>query len=407
MGVAWIERLRSQPASRAIAIAVFWLVVGVVLWSFGVFGLWQHLAVLHAPRSAFLLTLGAMSALLLLRTRMPMLALGVGVVVATLDVLMGASLAVVAILTDLIYAAVKYGSVRGVRILLRIAVAAGIGLAIGIPLVAQSRPDLAVMLFQWALIVLVSGLWGGNVRAERVLTRTELAGRHAAENRELRTRIAHDLHDLVANQIAVAGLHIEAAKLQAAKLQSAGGLAQLTLSLDRATSGTERAHRELRDLISVLTVVDEVAGDGDPSDPVRLAEAFAQLGQMLPAGRAFDWETGAKERLSEALQSAEPTRAKLVLRALQELVANSAKHGEGNVSFRTEVTPDGSTMRVSLENAVPPHPPVRPPGTGLGIGGTRVLLASVGGELESAQAPGGWRATLTVPLHHTEAGRPQ
>lgn len=487
MNAGWLRKLRSRPERRDVAIALLWLVVGTVLWLFGVLGMWQNLAVIPPAPWAFLVTLAAMVALLLLRSRSPFLALGLGTIVTTVDSLMGASLAVVFIFTDLIYAAIKYGSARGVRILLRVAAAAAVGLALAIALVTRSNPGLGIMLFQWGLIVLVSGLWGWNVRSERVLARAELAAQHAAENRELRTRIAHDLHDLVANQIAVAGLHIEAAKLQAAKLREGravlgravlgqgvpgravprdpeplsteplestipdpkppeGDFAPLTQSLDRAKNGTDRAHRELRGLISVLTVVDEVEGRA----PVRLAEELPALGQLLPAGRTIRWEEGASERIRDALPPAQTTRARLVLRALQELVANTAKHGAGDVALHAdlvggdgdvpggsggsggpggsdgsvssggegsgasgEVERDGAaagpgterSLRVVLENPVPHQPAPNPPGTGLGIRGTRVLLASLGGTLESSETPGGWRATLTLPLHTSDAGR--
>lgn len=501
MNAGWLGRLRSRPERRDVAVALLLLLVGTVLWLFGVHGLWQNLAVIRPAPWAFLVTLAAMVSLLLLRSRSPFLALGLGAIVATVDSLMGASLAVVFIFTDLIYAAIKYGSARGVRILLRIAAAAAIGLALAIALVAPGNPGLGIMLFQWGLIVLVSGLWGWNVRSERVVARAELAAQHAAENRELRTRIAHDLHDLVANQIAVAGLHIEAAKLQAAKLREGravqgravlgqgvlgqgvpgravprdpeplsteplesttpdpkppeGDFAPLTQSLDRAKNGTDRAHRELRGLISVLTVVDEVVGRA----PVRLAEELPALGQLLPAGRTIQWDLGASERIRDALPPAQTTRARLVLRALQELVANTAKHGAGDVTLHAdllggggdapggsggsdglggsigsgssdgsgsfdgsggegsgasgEVERDGTagspgterSLRVVLENPVPHQPAPNPPGTGLGIRGTRVLLASLGGTLESSETPGGWRATLTLPLHTTDAGR--
>lgn len=390
-------RLRTQPARRNALIALFLLAVGVALWAFGVRGLWRPLALFPAPPWAFLLTLGAIVPLVMLRSSRPFLALGLGAIVATVDTLMGASLAVVFVFTDLVYASIKYGSDRGVRILTRAAVALGIGLALTLFVIVPRNPSLAVLLVQWALIVLVSGLWGWNVRAERTRTRTELAARHADENQDLRTRIAHDLHDLVANQIAVAGLHIEAAKLQSAKL--GGELGPLTQSLDRAKLGTDRAHRELRGLISVLTVVDETDG----SEPVRVAEALHQLGQLMPAGRMIRWDDDAAARIGDALQPVQASRATIALRVLQELVANAAQHGVGDLVVGAEVAA-GHDLRMTLTNAVNGGSGSARPGTGLGVTGTSVLLASLGGELESLATPAGWRATLTIPLQEP-AGR--
>lgn len=406
MQADWVKTLPAHPGRRDALIAAFWLVVGGVAWGLGFTGIWGQLAVFEAPRWAFLVTLAAAAAPLLMRSRRPLVALGLGAAVALADTLLGASVAVVFVFTDLIYAAVKYGSPRAVRILLRLAGFAAAALAAALVLVTPTHPEIAVALVQWGLIVAVSGLWGWNVRAERASTAAELATRHASDTRELRTRIAHDLHDLVANQIAVAGLHIEAAKLQAAKLDRAdpdagprADLSALQQSLDRAKNGTDRAHHELRGLISVLTLVDE-AGSGAPIDT---GEELASIAGLLPAGRAVHWAESADETISRALAREQTARVRILLRSLQELAANAAKHGTGDVEVRAEhldgVTeqPDGRALRIAVSNArrAGAHP--LPTGTGLGIEGTRVLLESVGGTLRSGADGATWRAVLELP----------
>ena len=391
MRANWAQTLPAHPARRDAVIAAAWLVAGCVAWTVGLTGIWRQLAVIDPPRWAFLVTLAGATATLLLRSRRPMLALGLGAAVALADTLMGASLAVVFVLTDLIYAAVKYGSAKAVRGLLRVATAAAVALAAALLLLAPEHPDVAVALVQWGLIVTVSGLWGWNVRAERKQTAAELAARHTSETRELRTRIAHDLHDLVANQIAVAGLHVEAAKLQAAKLQvQSEALAQ---GLDRAKKGTDRAHHELRGLISVLTLVDE-AGNGAPVD---VAGELAALGDLLPAGRAVRWGDGAVDALRAALPAGQGPRARILLRALQELTANAAKHGAGDAHVWVEETSSGAALTIAIENAVGSRAPGATPATGLGIEGTRALLRGIGGELQSGPTAGGWVAVVTLP----------
>lgn len=391
MRANWAQTLPAHPARRDAVIAAAWLVAGCVAWTVGLTGIWRQLAVIDPPRWAFLVTLAGATATLLLRSRRPMLALGLGAAVALADTLMGASLAVVFVLTDLIYAAVKYGSAKAVRGLLRVATAAAVALAAALLLLAPEHPDVAVALVQWGLIVTVSGLWGWNVRAERKQTAAELAARHTSETRELRTRIAHDLHDLVANQIAVAGLHVEAAKLQAAKLQvQSEALAQ---GLDRAKKGTDRAHHELRGLISVLTLVDE-AGNGAPVD---VAGELAALGDLLPAGRAMRWVDGSVDALRAALPAGQGPRARILLRALQELTANAAKHGAGDAHVWVEETSSGAALTIAIENAVGSRAPGATPATGLGIEGTRALLRGIGGELQSGPTAGGWVAVVTLP----------
>src|SRR5699024_4444776 len=101
--------------------------------------------------------------------------------------------------------------------------------------------------------------------------------RHARETERLRERIAHELHDHVANQIAVAGLHVEAARLRGAQAEALppGALR----SLDQATEGTDQAHRKLRQLIAVLTTSGDV--DGDPHD------APGALDDLVPGDRSI------------------------------------------------------------------------------------------------------------------------
>lgn len=456
---AW-GRLRARPARRDAAIAGMLLALGIVLWSAGGgYPLWSGAAVFQAPPWAFLLTLGAICGAALLRSRWPFRALGLGFAVVVVDSLMGASLGVVFALTDLIYAALKYGSERAVRIAMRWALVGAVGLAVAVFFLAPRNMGLALMLFQWGIIVLISGLWGWNVRSERQLTRVELAAEHATDTRELRTRIAHDLHDLVANQIAVAGLHVEAAKLQAAKLggdlggDPAGDRGPLLQSLDRAKTGTDRAHAELRALISVLTVVDEV----ETRAPLRLGEELAGLGRLLPMGRSLRWEGAGEtgeapasedragaDRAGEAPageapasegrpggvplagrpsppHGAEAIRAalprddapigRIVVRVLQELVANAAKHGAGDVTVRAEirggdaaagVAPAPAELLIELENALAVPGPSATPATGLGLDGTRVLVGGLGGHVDSTATPAGWLATLRVPIHTEE-----
>ena len=442
-----LPRLLAVP--RDAVIAVCWLGVGVLLWGVGATGLWWQLALITVDRWVFLVTLVAACSLLLLRSRRPFLALSLGVVVTAVDTLCGASLGVVFVFTDLIYAAVKYSSRRGVRVLMRCAVVVGVALTAAVVLTFGSNPGLAIMLVQWGLIVAVSGLWGWNVRAERAKTAAELAAQHATETRALRRHIAHDLHDLVANHIAVAGLNIEAAKLQQEKQEQRAeqdarpGAPQLTEALGRAKAGTDRAQSELRGLIRVLNFVDE-----DVTEDCGGAEDLAGLGLLLPAGRTLRWEGAAADILRAEIAAAASPRDRVIVRALGELVANAAKYGTGDLRVAANVTrsaaaphatqhPDPHDERavppvlhVRLENDVPAAEPMsavhapaasgelagggscsgtdrrftRPDssGPGFGIVGTRALLSSVGGTLRTEGGSDGWVAIFTVPTVQRE-----
>ncbi|MGO3147421.1 MAG: histidine kinase [Leucobacter sp.] len=380
--------MRESPAARDIGLAALWAVLGLVCFAFGAYPLWGSLVVFDAAPWVFILTLAGITAAATQRSKRPFVALTAGVVIAVIDVLCGGSLGVVIALTDLVYAAVKYGRDRFVRALFRFALMLVLATGVALALVRVTNLDLIVALVQWSLILLVSGLWGWNVRSEGKRMRGVLVEQHASETRLLRERIAHDLHDLVANHIAVAGLHVEAAKLQAA-----GGLGgALTLSLDRAKHGTDSAHRELRSLIAVLTAVDEL----DSPAPLRLSVELEEIAALLPGERTLLWSAGTRDVITEVLAHDGDPRARVMLRGLRELIANAAKHGVGDVSVNATTEAD-LVLFVRNTNAHHAYSSDRDLGSGLGVGGTRLLLRGIGGELETYADGEIWVAKLTLP----------
>ncbi len=395
----WWEWLNASPARRDPAVAAAWLSLGLALLAAGAVRLWGDLALAEAGRGAFALLLAAIVAADVLRSLRPFLALTLGLAIAAVDLALGGSLGVILVLTDLVYAAVRYGSGRGVRIALRVGLGGAALTAIALIVIRPEDPAVPIAAAQWSLILVVSGTWGWNVRSAQATTRVAMQAQHARVTEELRRRIAHDLHDLVANQIAVAGLHIEAAKLQASRAHE--DPVPLAHSLDRAKHGTDLAHGELRTLIEVLTAVDPL------EHPTGTGEGLADLARLLPAGRELRWGTGGEARLHDLLaRYAESTRH-VLLRALRELVANAAKHGRG------AVTVDVAASRITLTNDPAPVADA-PAASGLGIGGARLLLRGIGADLTAGPAhPAGpsddpgpgrvWRATITLPVSTSES----
>lgn len=374
MVARWWKELDADPGRRDLLVALVWLAIGVVLTSAGAVRLWAYLAIAPAPRWAFFLTLFAAFAVATLRSRRPMTSLVLGTAVALVDLSFGGSLAVLLILTDLIYAAVKYGNERAIRVLL--ICAGGGGVVLAALLLVSPFDDTAslIFLFQWLLIVAIPAMWGWSVRSERVRTRAVMASQQAASARHLRAQIAHDLHDLVANQIAVAGLHVEASKLIASRETS--GSERLFRSLDQAKRGTDAAHAELRHLIAVLGAVDDL----DETDLRPVATRLKDFAELLPADRQLVMPDDGPA-LAEALRTAPLAHQQVALRTLQELVVNAAKHGQGDVEIRTSLNPDAVlTIEVSNDYVASAAAAL---GSGLGIRGAGLLLGGVGSELEA------------------------
>ncbi|MGM7665719.1 sensor histidine kinase [Microbacterium sp. A93] len=410
MVARWWERLNAHPASRDAVVAAVWLLLGLALLQAGGYHLWRDVVIFDTNGSAFIVILGCMVAVATLRSRRPFVALAIGIVGAGADLLFGGSVGVVLILTDLIYAAMKYGSDRGVRYLLWAAVAGAILLGTGLIVFRPEGNMVPVIVVQWVLIVTVSGAWGWNVRSERLRTHAAMAEQHSRGTRQLRQSIAHDLHDLVANQIAVAGLHIEAAKLLARP--AASDVTSLVQSLEQSKRGTDQAYRELRNLITVLTAVDDL----EEPVPVQFENELDQLTQLLPAGRSLVWIEGGAGAMKAALHPQPDSCQRIVLRVLQELVSNAAKHGVGDVTVcvtgeqpeprHSDAWREPTEAVVTLSNARAAHGSTVP-GTGLGIGGARLLLAGIGANLMTESGARGepWRAILTIPTTPSEEQR--
>jgi len=382
------QRLSAHPRRRDAVVAVSYLLLGLALLQLGGYRLWSAAAVIPpaspwSQQSSFLLLLIVMSALAAARSTHPFLVLAAGTPFAAADVLLGGSLGVVILFADFIYCAFLYGSDRGVRTLLVIIVAVCVATGMLFLVWPSATGPFAIVAVQWALIVMIAALWGWNVRSERQRTQTAMAEEHLRATERLRQRIAHDLHDLVANQIAVAGLNIEAARLQIGLVPDPPGEWDETLA--QAMRGAEEAHSQLRRLIAVLTTVDGLA-----DAPVATHPQARSLEALVPVGRRLVRRGG---ELADGLAALTPGAGRIVSRVLAELVANAVKHGSGDIVL--DVT-DADVLTVRLSNRVIPGGG-RAPGSGIGITGAQLLLGGSGASLESAPSgEGEWSAVLTI-----------
>lgn len=397
----WLQRFEAHPRGRDTLVAAVWLMIGLALLQFGGFHLWSITKVFPTSGSAFLVTLLAMVALSTQRSSHPFLMLILGTLVASGDLLFGGSLGVILVFTDLMYAAFKYGSERGVRVTLGLMV--GIATLTVITLVVwhPTNGSVLTIVAQWALIILIAAMWGWNVRSERLRTRVLMAQNHANSMQQLRRKIAHDLHDLVANQIAVAGLHIEAAKLQVSHAKVSAP--EVERSLDQAARGTGDADQQLRRMIMVLSAVDDLGKQAEVPVVELIDELIGGINAHMPGSRALEWLGQGAAGFRVELVSAPAPRVHAILRVMQELIANAVKHGQGNVRVHIDVSDD---FTIEMTNDVTRGASARR-GNGIGITGAALLLEGTDIRLVSQACESGsqWRATLTAPTHAERKGR--
>ncbi|MDI6023164.1 histidine kinase [Leucobacter sp. UT-8R-CII-1-4] len=387
-----ISRLNANPRGRDTVIAVFWLIAGLALLQLGAYPLWPPLAVFHTSGTAFLLILLALAAVTTQRSQRPFLALALGMPLILADVLFGGTLGAILILTDLLYCAVKYGSARGVRILLWLIFGFIVTMFGTVLIWFRTEAVAYVVVVQWTLFLLVATLWGWNVRSERLRISAALAEQHAQSTQQMRQRIAHDLHDLVANQIAVSGLHVEAAKLQLAAAAESlpSGVPALSESLDQAALGAAQADAQLRRLIQVLKAVDDLNEQPEVPTEQLINETLGELDRQLPGARQLRWADEGKPGLYALLTRLPAANTRVALRVIQELIANAVKHGSGDIELSAQKN------RVSVKNAYSPGTS-HTRGSGIGINGADMLLEGTGMSLESrASEAENWLAELTL-----------
>lgn len=384
-----VPRLSARPRTRDAVVAVLYLLCGLALLQFGGYGAWpafQQIVAPGAPRfgTIFLVLLVAMAALATARSTRPFTVLAVSVPLVAIDLLFGGSLGVLLLFADFVYCAFRYGTDRGIRVVLISIVALCVVIVVIFLIWPATAVQFATIALQWVLFILIAALWGWNVRSERMRTRAVMSEQHLRSTQRLRQRIAHDLHDLVANQIAVAGLNIEAARLAMKDTGTASD--EIDESLSRATRGTDEAHHELRRLIAVLSTVDDI--EHPPDRPL------GDLDDLLPVGRTLVRQGVG---IDDALAGLTPRSADIAQRALQELVTNAVKHGTGDIELA--VADEGPvTVRVSNRASIAATAAA---GNGIGINGAAMLVSGVGGSVRSdATDDGHWQATITIPEEH-------
>lgn len=198
-----------------------------------------------------------------------------------------------------------------------------------------------------------------------------------ARTQQERTRLARDVHDLVAHSLTVVVLHVGGARriLRTAPDQA-----------ERALEDAERVCREsldgIRRIVGLLRSDDEVR-DGT-ADLAGLVETYTAAGVQLDADLDRDLE-----RLPLFLRS-------LVHRVAQEALANAARYRRPDSVVDLTCRLDEHEVSVAVGNATDRHPHAS--AGGYGLVGLREQVADAGGVLTSRYDQGRWLVTCRLPL---------
>ncbi|MQA05521.1 MAG: two-component sensor histidine kinase [Streptosporangiales bacterium] len=318
------------------------------------------------------------------RSTRPLMALGIGLAAVAIDAWHGLTLPVLIVLADLLYTATLYAGRRASRLLVGAVGAAVVVLAVSTALLEHDWRFAMVMLLQVGLVLLVPVWWARNVRQQRELAevqreRADQVARIAELDRraaiaEERSRMARDLHDVVAGQLSAIAIQSEALLSGAA-----GGDTQTVLRSVRENSVAALA--EMRAMIDVLRDGDDEARTAPP----RLRELDGLVSSASASGVPVVVDASSPEQL--------PTPVDLAAyRIVQEALTNVTKHAPGAA---TTVRVHGAApLVVEVHNEF--DGAAGPPGTG--VVSMHERATAVGGTLTAGPDEDGWQVRAELPV---------
>ena len=224
---------------------------------------------------------------------------------------------------------------------------------------------------------------GAELTRERELSALEQSRRVLVEER---TRIARELHDVVAH-----GMSLIQVQASTARYRVPGMPAEAVQEFDEIARTAREGLTEMRRLLGVLRTEDQQA-DLAPQQGLRdisdLVQALRRAGAEIDAALA---------PVPAAVPSAVDIAA---FRIVQEALSNAVRHAP-QAPIELAVQADAATLRLRVRNAPSseaPSPDASMP-RGHGLLGMRERATLVGGTVSaSADADGGWTVRAALPL---------
>jgi signal transduction histidine kinase len=266
---------------------------------------------------------------------------------------------------------------------------------------SMARPDASISsweIFWWstAMVVIVA-LWGMLVRSRRqlIVSWRDRAERAESEQRLRiaqarvveRTRIAREMHDVLAHRISLLSLHAGALEFRpgAPPEEIAGAAAVIRAS----------AHQALQDLRAVIGVL-RTGQPEDEQSPERPQPTLSALPGLADESRA----AGVRVQLDlgPAPETVPAATGRAAYRIIQEGLTNARKHAPGAAVRVAVGGAAGDGLTIEIRNPMPVSVPAVPiPGTGVGLIGLaeRALLA--GGQLSHGRVDDDFVLTAWLP----------
>lgn len=240
----------------------------------------------------------------------------------------------------------------------------------------------SVVAGMYLLAVLVTGRLrvGHELTRERALTAKEQAKRELVEER---TRIARELHDVVAHSMSLIQVQASTARYRVPELAP-----DAAAEFDDIAGTARSALVEMRRILGILRTDDHTA-DLSPQ------RGIDDVPGLVETTRRAGVEVGLSMAISGDIDAATQIAA---YRIAQESLSNAVRHAPGS-PITVVVTADDEVVTVTVRNApVPAGPPATSGGHGLR--GMTERTALLGGSVEAGpDAGGGWTVTAVLPRH--------
>ncbi|GAA4504096.1 hypothetical protein GCM10023191_057840 [Actinoallomurus oryzae] len=270
----------------------------------------------------------------------------------------------------LIFACVGFaGSTGSLWRSVSVAAVGSVGMTVGI--LAQGRPAGEL----WTIVGMLGMFTGIRANHTREAARlTEQQNLILAE----RSRIAREIHDILAHSLSAQLVHLEGARLLMVGGRTEEALVRVERARGLARSGLEETRRALATLRGDIPPMDVVLRE--LTDEHRLlADAVCEL-KVEGEPRDLDARAGLA-----------------VIRTAQEALTNVRKHAPGAaVTVALRYTDGWCELEVTDEGGEPG--PLAGSGGGYGLVGMRERAELIGGTLEAGPVEEGFRVLLRVPL---------
>ncbi len=261
----------------------------------------------------------------------------------------------------------------------------------------SSTADLIVTVSLAAAMFLIAALVAGRLRVSQELTREKEHSALEGSRRALveeRTRIARELHDVVAHSMSVIQVQASTARYRIPEVGEAA-----IAEFDDIAATARASLTEMRRMLGVLRTEDQSA-------ELAPQQGIADVPALVDSIRRAGVEVGLVVEGGDAAAAANPAVQIATFRIVQEALSNAVRHAPG-ARIEVRLHADATSIRIRVHNGMPPRTPDTH-GTGYGLRGMRERSELLGGSLSAGpDADGGWTVEASLPLTPADHAAPE